>query len=68
MFSGVNFSMAPSETLSDETGSQKSKMAAEKMKYSLVSIHDSNEIPTAVPMFSRSGETNKLLRRLSDVC
>jgi len=30
MFSGVNFSMAPSETLLDETGSQKSKMAAEK--------------------------------------
>jgi len=30
IFSGVNFSMAPSETLSDETGSQKSKMAAEK--------------------------------------
>jgi len=26
------FSMAPSETLSDETGSQKSKMAAEKTK------------------------------------
>jgi len=30
MFSGVNLSMAPPETLSDETGSQKSKMAAEK--------------------------------------
>jgi len=30
MFLGVNFLMAPSETLSDETGSQKSKMAAEK--------------------------------------
>jgi len=61
--------MALSETLSDETGSQKSKMAAEKneMKRSSVSIHDSNEIPTAIPMFSRSGDTTKLLRRLSDV-
>jgi hypothetical protein len=32
MFSGVNFSMAPSETLPDETGSQKYKMAAEETK------------------------------------
>jgi len=31
-FSGVNFSMAPLETLWDETGSQKSKMAAAKTK------------------------------------
>jgi len=31
------------------------------------SIHDRNEIPTAIPMFSRSGDTTKLLRRLSDV-
>jgi len=30
MFSGENVSMAPSETLSDETGSHKSKMVAEK--------------------------------------
>jgi len=30
MFSGVNFSMVPSETLLDETGSQNSQMAAEE--------------------------------------
>jgi len=79
MFSGVKFSMAPLETLSDETGSQKSKMAAAKPKLNVAqflytiyeitfisaSIHDSNEIPTAIPMFSRSGDTTKLLRRLS---
>jgi len=60
MFSGggVNLSMAPSETLSDETGCQKSKMAAEKneIKRSSVSIHDSNEISTVIPMFSKSGD------------
>jgi len=40
MFSGVNFSMAPSETLLDETRSKKSKMAAEKneIKRNSVSI------------------------------
>jgi len=61
--------MAPSETLSDETGSQKSKMAAEKneIKRSSVSTHDSNEIPTAIPMFSRLDDTTKLSRRLSNV-
>jgi hypothetical protein len=32
MFSGVNLSMAPSETLPGGTGSHKSKMAAEEMK------------------------------------
>ena len=31
MFSGLNFSMVLSVTLPDETGSQKPKMAAEKM-------------------------------------
>ena len=31
MFSGSNFSMVLLVTLSDQTGSQKSKMAAEKM-------------------------------------
>jgi len=70
MFSGANFSMAPWETLSDETGSQKSKMVAAKTKLNIAQflyIHDSNEIPTAIPMLSRSGDTTKLLRRLSDV-
>jgi len=61
--------MAPSETLSDETGSQKSKMAAEinEIKRSSVSIHDSNKIPTVIAMFLRSGDTTKLSRRLPDV-
>jgi len=35
MFSGVHFTMAPSETMSDETESQKSKMVAEKTKLNL---------------------------------
>jgi len=38
MFSGVNFSMAPSETLSDETGRQKFKMAAKKTKLNVALI------------------------------
>jgi len=67
MFSGVNFSMAPSETLSDETRSQKSKMAAEKTKLNVAQFLYTIEIPTAIPMFLRSGDTTKLLRRLSDV-
>ena len=33
MFSGVNFSMAPSETPSDETGREKSKTAVAKSNY-----------------------------------
>jgi len=59
MFSRVTFSIALSETLSDETGSQKSKMAAEKngIKCSSVTMHNSNEIATAIPMFLRSGDT-----------
>jgi len=31
------------------------------------SVRNSNEIPTAMPMFSRSGNTTKVLRRMSDV-
>jgi len=38
VFSGVNFSMALSETLLDETRSQKSKMAAEKTKLTELSF------------------------------
>jgi len=30
-------------------------------------MHDRNEIPTSIPMFSRSDDTIKLPRRLSDV-
>ena len=53
MFSGSNFSMVLSATLPDETGSQKSKMAAEKTVISRISvyIHDGNEIPTAKSCF-----------------
>ncbi len=49
MFWGSNFSMGLSVTLSDETGSQKSKMAAGNNVISSISanIHDSNEFPTA---------------------
>jgi len=31
------------------------------------SIHDSNEIPTVIPMFSGSDNTERLVRILSDV-
>ena len=53
MFSGSNFSMALSVTLPDETGSEKSKTAAEKNVVSRISayIHDGNEIPTVKPCF-----------------
>jgi len=30
-------------------------------------IHDRNEIPTAIPMFSRSGNTTEVLRRMPDL-
>jgi len=38
-----------------------------EITYISASTHDINEILTAIPMFSRSGDTKKLLRRLSDV-
>jgi len=38
MFLGVNVSKAPSETLSDENGSQKSKMAAEKTELNVAQL------------------------------
>jgi hypothetical protein len=46
MFLGSNFSMG-AVTLSDETGSQKSKMAAGTNVISRISanIHDNNEFP-----------------------
>jgi len=58
--------------LSDVWIREKSKMAAINRKlieitYISASIHDSNEITTAIPMFSRSGNTNELLRRMPDV-
>jgi len=42
-------------------------MAAEKTKLNVAQFLYTIEIPTAIPMFSRSGDTAKLLRRLSDV-
>jgi len=30
-------------------------------------IHDRNEIPTAIPMFTRSGNTSEVLRRMPDI-
>jgi len=38
-----------------------------EITYISASIHDINEIPTAVPMFSTSGNTIRLLRRMLDV-
>jgi len=52
---------------------EKSKMADINRKYIWnniyisASIHDINEIPTAVPMFSTSGNTINLLQRMLDV-
>ena len=56
-------------TLSDETGSQKSKMAAGNNVNSRISanIHDSNEFPTANPTFSAFSISMELLPILSDV-
>ena len=69
MFLGSNFSLGLSATLSDETGSQKSKMAAGNNVISRISsnIHDSNEFPTANPTFSGSSISMELLPTLSDV-
>ena len=69
MFSWSNLSLVLSVTLPDGTVSQKSKMAAEKnvLSRSSAYIHDSNEIPTAIPMFSNAGNTEGLVERLSDV-
>ena len=69
MFWGSNFSMGLSVTLSDETGSQKSKMAAGNNVISRISanIHDSNEFPTANPTFLGFSISLELLPTLSDV-
>ena len=59
MFSGSNVSMLLSETLPDETGSQKSKMAAEKNVITRLSAYDSNKILTVrIPHF-RGQEARK---------
>ena len=57
MFSGTGSPMTLPDKLSDVTGSQKSKMAATKPEVTHISAfrQDSNEIPTATPMLSRTG-------------
>ena len=69
MFLGSNFSMGLSVTLSDETGSQKSKMAAGNNVISRISanIHDRHEFPMSNPTFSAFSISMKLLSILSDV-
>jgi hypothetical protein len=69
MFLGSNFSLGLSVTLSDETGSQKSKMADGNNVISRISsnINDSNEFPTANLTFSGSSISMELLPTLSDV-
>jgi hypothetical protein len=57
--------MALSERLYLETGSQKFKMAApNRMSYISASRQDSEEIPTAICMFLRSGKSIMLSQRL----
>ena len=67
MFSGTRSPMTLPRKLSDVTGSQKSKMAATKPEVTHISAcrQDSNEIPTATPMFSRTGIPMVLLCILS---
>jgi hypothetical protein len=69
MFLGSNFSMGLSVTLSDETESQKSKMAAGNnvISRNSANTHDSNEFPTANPTFSGFSISMELLSTLSDV-
>ena len=60
------------ERLSDVWVSRKSKMAAiirnrNDITYISASIRDGNEISTAIPMFSGSGNTKILVGILSDV-
>jgi hypothetical protein len=66
---GSNISMGLSVTLSDETESQKSKMAAGNnvISRNSANIHDSNEFPTANPTFSGFSISMELLSTLSDV-
>ena len=69
MFSGTGNPMTLTWKLSDVTGSQKSKMAADKpeIHHILACRQDSNEIPTATPMFSGTGNSMTLTWKLSDV-
>jgi hypothetical protein len=71
VFVRSNFSMGLSVSLSDETRSQKSKMAAENNVISRISanIHDSNEFLTANPtlIFRRLASQWNYFYILSDV-
>ena len=67
MFSRTVSLMTLLRKLSDVTGSQKSKMVATKPELTYISAcrQDSNEIPTAAPMFSKMGIPMVLLCILS---
>jgi hypothetical protein len=68
MFLGSNFSMVPSVILPEETGCQKTKMAAAETgsTYNSASRLDRNAILAATPMFSGSSNSMGLLRTLPD--
>jgi hypothetical protein len=68
MFLGSNFSMVPSVILPEETGCQKTKMAAAETGsiYNSASRLDRNAILAATPMFSGSSNSMGLLRTLPD--
>jgi len=59
MFSESNFPMVLSVTLPDETGSQKSKMAAEILYLHISQLHDSDTISTAITRFQCHKTRNK---------
>ena len=68
MFLGSNFSMVPSVILPEETGCQKTKMAAAETgsTYNSASRLDRNAISTATSMFSGYSNPNLMIRILSD--
>ena len=68
MLLGSNFSMVPSVILPEETGCQKTKMAAAETgsTYNSASRLDRNAILAATPMFSGSSNSMGLLRTLPD--
>jgi hypothetical protein len=68
MFLGSNFSMVPSVILPEETGCQKTKMAAAETgsTYNSASRLDRNAVSTATPMFSGPSNPNLMIRILSD--
>ena len=72
MYSGPGNMERQVAILSDVWVYRKLKMAAitgskKDITYISASMHDSNKVPTAKPMFSGSSYTFRLLRRLPDV-